>query len=100
MAVLPITPAQVQQQVLEAIPDQVIEAVNTLIVKNWSQNYACVTQKAIVLLSCQLMGLEDNQFDYNWLDFEDLYRNEGWYVLFDKAHYSDNYDSFFKFTKK
>lgn len=32
MAVLPITPDQVQQQALDSIPDKVIEAVNMLIV--------------------------------------------------------------------
>ena len=102
MAVLPITPdqVQVQDQLSESIPDEVIEAVNTLLVQNYSYPDAIIKQDAIVNIAVELMGIEQNQFNFNWLDFEDLYRDSGWDVVYNKAHYSDSYDSFFRFTKK
>jgi len=100
MAVTPITPTEVAHQYLENIPDMVIEAVNTLIVKNWKHTRATVKQSDIVELAETLMGIEHKEFNNNWLDFEDLFRRSGWVVVYDKAHYTDSYDSSFTFAKK
>ena len=93
----PISP----KEVTHAIPDFVIEAVNDLIKKKWDGKKAVIYQDEIL----DIISGDDNKpsrktiFDNNWLDFEDLYREQGWKVEYDKPEYYENYKAYFKFTK-
>lgn len=97
----PITPDEIKHE----IPDFIIEAVNTLIKKNWDGKEAIIKQNDILAI---VSSKNDNDgkpsrqtiFDNNWLDFEDLYRKVGWKVEYDKPTYNEFYDAYFKFTKK
>ena len=39
-------------------------------------------------------------FANSWLDVEDIYRNAGWDVEYDKPGYCENYEAHFVFRKK
>ena len=97
----PITPDEIKHE----IPDFIIEAVNTLIKKKWDGKEAIINQNDILAIVSSNDGYDDKPsrrtiFENNWLDFEDLYREVGWKVEYDKPAYNESYDAYFKFTKK
>jgi hypothetical protein len=92
---LPIKPEDVVPLRSKNIPDWVIEAVNRLIVAKWKGDQAIVYQEEIVK---QYLG--DGDFDYHWLNFEDIFREAGWKVVYDKPHYSESYKAHFTFMRK
>lgn len=108
----PITPAEARQQKLNSIPEFVIEAVNKLIVKKMSPN-----SKSFILLQEDIIkqieiegermqawkpgGFDYNRvFEENWLDFEDIFRQAGWSVEYDKPTYCESYKPNYKFREK
>ena len=38
-------------------------------------------------------------FDNHLLDFEDVYRDQGWSVMYDSPAYCESYDPYFLFKK-
>ena len=94
MSVKPISPNEIKK----VIPDFVIEAVNELIAEKVnSQNHATVLQKHIV---DRVKSKTDQDFDYAWLDFENVFRDAGWNVNYDKPAYCESYDAYFEFRPK
>jgi len=103
----PITPKEAREAKNFSIPDFIIEAVNTLIVKNMkvtkTKSYSTVIQdeiiaEAIKIQKSQNIILTRNEiFDNSWLDFEDTFRAEGWKVVYDKPGYNEDYEASFKF---
>jgi len=96
----PITPDEIKHE----IPDFIIEAVKTLLKKKWDGKKAIIEQNdilAIVSSNDEDDGKPSRRtiFDNNWLDFEDLYREVGWNVEYDKPAYNESYAAYFKFTK-
>jgi len=97
----PITPDEVKH----VIPDFVIKAVNKLITEKWNGKEAIVTQNEIMSIISSNDPDDDKPsrytvFDKHWLDFEDLYREAGWYVDYDKPDWGENGTAYYKFTKK
>lgn len=95
----PISP----KEVTHTIPDFIIEAVNDLINEKWDGKEAVIYQDEILERVSSDEHDSDKPsrqtiFDNNWLDFEDLYRKQGWKVIYDKPAYYENYKAFFKFT--
>ena len=39
-------------------------------------------------------------FSNHWLDVEDIYREQGWNVEYDKPTYNETYDAYFVFSVK
>jgi len=97
--VKPFSPDDVKANKVNVIPDEVIEAVNQLLTENFSDGRATIKQKDIVSRAKGMMRRATN-FDNRWLDFEDVYRAQGWDVHYDKPGYCETYDAFFEFTKK
>lgn len=92
----PIKPDQVKANKLASIPDEVIEAFNELIAKNFSDGFARVEQSDVIRLAI-LKGLNRTLFDHRWLDVEDLYRAQGWHVYYDKPGYNESGEAAFTF---
>lgn len=93
------------EEVILRIPDFIIEAVNDLIKEKWDGQCAVIKQNEIM----EIVSSDDPEdprpsrkkvFDHNWLDFEPMYRQVGWGVLYDKPGLGENFDAYFKFTKK
>lgn len=94
--VKPLKPSEVQVAKNESIPQEVIEAVNKMIVKKWNGRCARFTQDEL-LVTIQLD--REAIFQNKLLDFEPLYREAGWKVEFDQPGFNESYDASFTFTK-
>jgi len=97
----PILPEEVQGKKNSTIPDDIIDAVNELIVKEWNGSQSHILQKDIV----QLAIYKDPDltstiiFDNRWMNFETIFQAVGWNVSYDKPGYNESYEASFKFTK-
>lgn len=100
--VKPITPDEVVEHKLREIPDQVVECWNRMIAsKSNGSNTITIMQDDIVSALVAATGVKRQAvFDLGWLDIEDLYRNAGWKVSYDKPGYNESYEAYFEFRKK
>ena len=105
--VKPITPDEIVDRKREVIPDFVFEAFNYCIVEEWDGRSATVGQDEVIDYIMSLIekeGIKDVErqdlFDKHWLDIEDIYREAGWDVYYDKPAYNETYEATFKFSKK
>jgi len=101
----PISPNDVASEKSKLIPDGIIQAVNELIVERWNGTSANFKLKEVVSRYLATVdphmrkGIERNLYDKKLLDFEDIYRKQGWDVEFDHAAYSESFDDNFTFKK-
>lgn len=106
--VKPISFDDFEKQYEKHIPDFVIEAVNKLLLKSWDGSSATITQNSIINAMIRPQEYSEMPtsefrrmiFDEHWLDFENLYRENGWDVYYDKPGYNETYDAYFVFKKK
>jgi hypothetical protein len=79
-----------------SIPQQVLEAVNDLIVTKPSN---CFTLKisAVKEAIANKMGIPQVEIEAHWLDFEPVYRDAGWTVYYDRPGYNESYEGFYQF---
>ena len=96
----PLKPNEVKDRKESEIPDYVIEAVNNLIVKNYREAGFTIKQKDIITEIISLSSpkiTSEEIFKNDYLEFENIFRKNGWSVSYDKPGYSESYDAFFKF---
>ena len=104
--VKPLSPDEVLEKKQESIPDEMLEAINEMIVKKWNGSEATFRQEDLVALYLSKVGENDIQksrdkiFENHWMDFEDVYRKNGWSVEYDKPAYNESYPATFTFKKK
>jgi len=100
--ILPITPAEILADLPNIIPSFVFEAVNNLLKKKFRGNSVTIKQDEIMSEIANLQKTYTRQeiYDNKWMDFEKVYRDNGWNVEYDKPGYSENYDAYFKFSVK
>ena len=89
------------QDIKSIKPDEVIEVFNELIQKYWDGTQARFRQdEAVKLVSTKMNKAPKFLFDHHYLDIEDLYRQSGWMVEYDKPGYNESYPPTFTFSKK
>lgn len=100
--VKPFTPADARKQKAQGIPNEIIEAVNELLAKNFSDSTIIIRQKDIEKQALlKLPGLTASDlYDRKWMDIEDMFRDAGWDVYYDKPGYNESYDAYFEFKPK
>ena len=97
----PISPDQIVEAKRKTIPDAVIDSFNELIAEKWDGRAARVMQPDVVTLIKNKLDCDsDRVFDSHWLDVEDIYREIGWNVAYDKPGYDESFEAYFTFTKK
>lgn len=96
--VKPITPDEVVDAKVDAVPDEVFSAFNELIGRNWNGFAAKVVQAEVRALIISKLG-EGVAFRYEWLDVESVYRKAGWNVQYDRPGYNESYAAFYVFMK-
>lgn len=109
----PIKPNEVvSRKATTVIPDYVFEAFNYFIVKNFRDGSATVMQNEVVdRIVSEQYDVHDNTppssqvtreyiFRNHLLDIEDVYREAGWVVEYDKPAYCETYEASFKFIQK
>ena len=98
--VKPIKPDEIVELKKVVIPTEVIETVNILLAQKFCNGYATILQEDIVdALIVRTGWTSDFIFDNNYLDFEDIYREAGWKVVYDKPGFNEDYDKKFHFSK-
>lgn len=101
MTIKPISPNEVVEKKQEIFPGEVIGCLNHLIAKNWDGHKSVILQVEIVEQICEVMKIEKVKvYDNNYLEIEDIYRDQGWCVEYDKPGYNEvYYPPSFTFTK-
>lgn len=103
--VKPIKPEDIEKIKEAQIPNEVIEAFNDLITKNWDGTSSCVLQDDAINSIINKFGHTDIKhmrkkiFDHGWLNIENIFRNAGWKVEYDKPAYCESYPASFKFWR-
>lgn len=97
--VTPFTPEDARKANAERIPDRVVQAVNDLLAKQGGKNNITIYQEDVVNY---LLGFYKREeiFEQNLLDFEDVYREQGWNVEYVKPAYFENFKAYWRFTEK
>jgi hypothetical protein len=107
----PIKPSEVAKTKLDNTPPFVIDICNKLIAKYWDGHRSEFTLKEVRDLIEKEVDVRDlyatnyNASDLHrlitsWLDIEEIYRKEGWEVVFDRPYYNETYNAFFRFSVK
>jgi hypothetical protein len=98
----PITPQEILADLPNIIPSFVFEAVNNLLKKKFRGESVTIKQDTIMdeIAKLQTTYTRQEIFDNKWMDFEKVYRDNGWKVEYDKPGYNETYDAFFVFTPK
>lgn len=97
-----LSPEEAIERFKSEIPEEVLECWNNLIVKNMTmQNGKTVSVFKLSELKqniCVAMksGSETVK-ERGWLDLEDVFREKGWKVEFDKPAYNETYEPVFRF---
>lgn len=93
-----ITPQELRKQVTGH--PTVIQAINELMAESGKTNRIKLFQKDIVARITTLDSQLTSKyvFDKHLLDIEDVYREQGWKVEYDKPGYSESYEAFFVFS--
>lgn len=92
-----ITPEEAVELSKEVIPPEVLNTVNRLITEKLQRGKAFILQKEIIAALVEAGMDESEIFRKHWLDFEDMYRDSGWGVTYDKPGWNESYDASFKF---
>lgn len=80
------------------IPNFVVKAINQFL----QEGKRRITQNEIIAAAMLLGPAEltrDDFFSKGWLNFETLYRSEGWKVIYDKPAHFETYEAFFVFSE-
>ncbi len=96
----PITPAEAKAAKKVQIPKEVFDAFNTCITKYLSDGVSEFTQKEVISVILSLGLNREDIFTNKWLEVEDLYREVGWKVVYDRPGFNESYDATFCFTER
>ena len=94
----PLSPAAITEAKQATIPPIVLEVVNEHLARLWNGSSARILLKGLVEALEPHFSREE-LFKNHYLDFEDIYREAGWTVVYDKPGYDETYDSFYLFKK-
>jgi hypothetical protein len=100
-----ITPTDIRQLKADGIPEEIITAFNSLIVKNWDGNKAVIRQEEVAERAKGLFymakGIDvQDIYDRHWLEVELIYEAKGWNVRYVKHMLSVETLADIVFTRK
>jgi hypothetical protein len=100
MTIKPLRPSEIAEKAKLEIPNVVIQAVNTLLIRNYRQGSIKIYQDELIK---EIQKIDDSFssadiFSGRMLDFEDVFNDFGWRVVYDKPAYCENYEPNFTFT--
>jgi hypothetical protein len=101
--VTPIRPEDVGAAKAAALPDFVLEAVNHLLATKISGGRARLMLTEVVdeiLRRAPEGTARQDCFTKHWVDFEPVYRDAGWSVVYDKPGYNESGEESYLFGSK
>ena len=95
----PIKRSEISVAKTSLIPDSIINAVNELIKKYWSGSQASFKQDELLalVLSTDSTLTKEKIFEEHLFDFEQVFRAEGWKVIYNKPGWDETYEPYFTF---
>ena len=97
----PIRPEDIKELKLNFIPEEVIEIFNEAIVEKWNGKSATINQNYIVDKIKEKLEINpEDIFRKHYLDVEEIFRDAGWVVNYDKPAYNETYQATFEFKKR
>lgn len=93
----PITPEEIAAKKKEIFPDVVIETFNELIAINFKNGNSSFLLKDA---RNALVDKMDDAYRPEYLDIEDIYKEYGWDVEFEKPDYTESWPAKYNFKKK
>lgn len=100
MTVKPLSPDELYREAIKHIPDGVVEAVNELLVTASYGPQIIIGQDALVNKLEERGFVRNEIFSKGYLNFEDLYREAGWDVFYDRPGFNEFYAPFWRFSRK
>ncbi len=104
--VKPLAPGQAREALKELnkqrVPGFVVEIVNQMLTEGSDRSSIVIRQDDVItqILNRGHVGVTRGAiFDNHWLDFEDIFREGGWKVTYDKPGYGDSYAAYWRFEK-
>lgn len=95
----PIKPQDIANGKLNSFPDGVIKVWNGLIAGAFTEGRARVLQKdAVAAIAGETGYSPADVFTKGWLNIEEIFREAGWTVYYDKPAYNESYDAYFVFS--
>ncbi len=93
----PMTPEEVTSAKREQMPDDVLLSV---IAAAWNGHSAVIRQADITRLIQERLDVDSEEvYSRGYLDVEDVYREAGWKVKYDKPGYNESYPATFEFRR-
>jgi len=93
-----ISPQEIMDNLPNIIPSTIIQAVNNLLSKKFRGSEVNLKQDEIIAEVRKLSNITREEiFENKWLDFEPIYRDNGWEVEYDKPSRGDTYQAYFTF---
>lgn len=96
----PIMPSEVVNHKYRNVPEIVFNIFNEQIASAWDGRKAIVRQDSVVrALTATEKYTREDIFCKHMLDIDEIYRQEGWKVEYDKPGHGETYGAFWTFTK-
>ncbi len=98
-----ITPSEVENQLDNDIPSELLESFNEIITRKYRDGYATVYLKDVVELATKKGLKKDEVFSSQWLynfSIEKIYRKAGWKVEYDGPAYNESYEPYYQFSRR
>lgn len=101
-----ISPKDIGKYKAKSFPYFVFEAFNECIAENYTNGKAIVKQDDVINRILGKQDIPDHEvpgyyrreiFDKGWLNIEEVYREQGWKVTYDKPGYNESYGAFWEF---
>lgn len=101
-SIQPITPKEIEDNLVDIFPEAVIQAFNELIRENYKVNgettFTLNTVKKTIKLIDPRANI-DKLIEKGKLDVEPLYRKYGWDVDYNSPDRDESFDEYFSFRK-
>ena len=98
------SPEDVLKKRVETIPDYVIDAFNDLLTENYHEDETIIEQEDVIRKIWEYSTDDEltrkTIFKKHYLDIENLYRNNGWEVEYEKPAFDERFDPYFIFKPK
>jgi len=100
----PIRPEEVIKSLDTIIPEWVIAGINEAIKENYRGSSFTIKQGDLMRYIIEQSPATEGNLSWEklihrrkWLDFEPLYEQYGWEVIYDKPAYNETYEANFEF---
>ena len=101
MDIQPITPNDIDTEKVKIMPWEVIHAWNGLLAAKFTAGRARILQDDAIDAVMSATGCtRAHVFSEGWLDIAEIYRANGWKVVYDRPAYNESYEATFTFTPK